>query len=427
MAIGPWERRQQSPFALDDDPLTGLSGRSALERDLLAAAGHGRIKLRGVGVVLAGMDRLNLINYRLGYEGGDEVLRETAARLARAVAGSGQLYRLGGDEFAVLVAGLRHPGDLRAAATSMLRAARHPLATGSGDTVSTSISIGLASVGWDGADRDLLREADLALHRAKDTGRDRLVVFDETIRAEADTALDAERRLRRGLREDQLRLFLQPIVDLGTGEQVASEGLVRIVDARGVVSMPDSFIEVAEDRGLVSEIDRWCIVRAAELLRRDLTPAVAVNISARSFERLDVPGRVAAALEERQVDPGRFHLEVTETAIAATGTGVVQALAALRGFGCQVSIDDFGTGYSSLAHLATYPADTVKIDRSFVAGLGRGSREDAVVQAIVTLGHAHGLLVVAEGVERQEQARQLLQMGCDLAQGWYFGRPADPG
>ena len=410
-----------------DDPLTALPGRVALERDLALATERGRRELHGVGIVVCGLDRLSLANYRLGHDGGDEVLRGTAARVARSVAGQGSLYRLGGDEFAVLVRCLRHPGDLRATATAMLRAVRQPLPTSSGDTVSTSISIGLASVGWDGAGRDLLREADLALHRAKDTGRDRLVVFDEKIRAGADSALAAERRLRHALRERQLRLFLQPIVDLGTGDQVASEGLIRIVDERGTVIMPDTFIGVAEDRGLVSEIDRWALVRAAELLARDAAPAVAVNVSARSFERLDVPGRVAAALGEREVAPRRLHLEVTETSLADSEAGVVQALAALREFGCQVSIDDFGTGWSSLALLASYPADTLKIDRSFVAGLGRGTREDAVVQAIVTVGHAHGLLVLAEGVERQEQARQLLGMGCDLAQGWYFGRPQDPG
>lgn len=414
------------------DGLTGLPGRDALERRVADAFGRARPDKHGVGVVLCGIDRFSTLNYRLGRDGGDEVLRQTGLRLARAVAGRGVLFRLGGDEFAVLVAALRHPGDLRALAAAMLREVRHPMSVLGLDpdhgteTVSTTISVGVASVGWDGAHRDLLREADLAQHRAKDTGRDRLVVFDEQIRAGADAALDSERRLRRALALGHMRMHLQPVVDLATGDHVCSEGLVRLVDGRGAVQLPGTFIGVAEDRGLVSEIDRWGIARAAELLAADAAPAVAVNLSARTFDRIDVVGRVAAALEERGVDPGRLHLEVTESSLALSGGAVVSALRSLRGYGCHVSIDDFGTGYSSLAHLAEYPADTLKIDTSFVAGLGRGAREDAVVQAAVDLGHSHGMLVVAEGVEREEQARMLLQMGCDRGQGWFFGRPVDP-
>ncbi len=345
---------------------------------------------------------------------------------------------------------LRHPGDLRAVAATMLREARRPLTVtrtwraeqsrawtapvgGGGpaepleeETVAATLSIGVASVGWDGASRDLVREADLAMHRAKDHGRDRVVVFDERIRAGADAVVVSERRLRRALADGQLRLFLQPIVDLGTGEQVGSEGLMRLVDGRGNVRLPSSFIDIAEDRGLVSEIDRWGIARATELLARDAALSIAVNLSARSFDRIDVAGRVAAALDERGIDPARLHLEVTESCLALSESAAVGALTSLREYGCHVSIDDFGTGYSSLAYLSTYPADALKIDRAFVAGLGRTAREDAVVQSVITLGHAHGMTVVAEGVERQEQARMLLQLGCDHAQGWYFGRPQDP-
>jgi diguanylate cyclase (GGDEF)-like protein len=410
----------------DRDELTDLPGRVTLERRMQDAFVRSRPDRHGVGLVLCGLDRLSMINYRLGRDGGDEVLRLTAARLNRAVVGRGALFRLGGDEFAVLVDELRHPGDLRAVAASMLRAVRPALAVANGETVATTVSLGVASVGWDGASRDLLREADLALHRAKDSGRDRVVVFDEAIRAGADEAVVAERRLRRALSEDQLRLYLQPIVDLGTGDHVASEGLVRLVDARGTVQLPAAFMQVAEDRGLISDIDRWGISRAAQLLAEDVAPAIAVNLSARTFDRIDVSGRVAAALEERGVDPSRLHLEVTESSLALSESSVAATLRALRGYGCHVSIDDFGTGYSSLAYLSTYPADALKVDRAFVQGLGRSTREDAVVQTVITLGHAHGMLVVAEGVERQEQARMLLQMGCDLAQGWYFGRPVDP-
>ncbi|WP_380166726.1 putative bifunctional diguanylate cyclase/phosphodiesterase [Jannaschia sp. R86511] len=432
----------------DGDELTGLPGRTTLERLLADALLRARPDKHGVGLVVCGVDRLSTINYRLGRDGGDDVLRQTALRLTRAVGPRGVLHRLGGDEFAVLVPELRHPGDLRAVAAAMLREARRPLrvltappapgrsgaALGGGgpvdplseETVTATLSIGVASVGWDGATRDLVREADLALHRAKDHGRDRLVVFDESIRAEADAALESERRLRRALAEEQLRLYLQPIVDLGTGECVGSEALVRLVDGRGSVRLPVSFIDIAEDRGLVSEIDRWAIARATDLLARDAAPAVAVNLSARSFDRIDVAGRVAAALEERAVDPARLHLEVTESSLALSESAAVATLRSLREYGCHVSIDDFGTGYSSLAYLSTYPADSLKIDRAFVAGLGRTTREDAVVQAVITLAHAHGMTVVAEGVERQEQARMLLQMGCDQAQGWYFGRPQDP-
>ncbi|MFC5380742.1 putative bifunctional diguanylate cyclase/phosphodiesterase [Aquipuribacter nitratireducens] len=408
------------------DPLTGLPGRGVLERRTADALQRGRSERRGVGLVVCGVDRLSTVNYRLGRDGGDEVLRLVAERLGRVVTGRGTLHRLAGDEFALLVEDLRHPGDLRSVAAGMLRAVRHPLTTGRGDMVATSVSLGVASVGWDGAERDLLREADLAMHRAKDAGRDRVVVFDERLRAHAESAAEAERRLRAALRDGELRLHLQPIVDLATGDQVASEGLVRLVDSHGAVTMPSDFISVAEDRGLVSEIDRWALARGVALLAADVVPAVTVNLSARTFDRIDVPGRVVAAVEERGVDPSRLHLEITESTLAASETTVVQALEQLRAFGCGIAVDDFGTGYSSLAHLAGYPADTLKIDRSFVQGLGRTTREDAVVQAVIAIAHAHDMLVVAEGVERQEQARQLLAMGCDRAQGWYFGRPVDP-
>jgi diguanylate cyclase (GGDEF)-like protein len=427
MDLGGLVVRPRRPQRREDrDPLTGLPGRPSLEHRMADALLRSRPDKHGVGIVLCGVDRFSTVNYRLGRDGGDEVLCLTAARLTRAVVGRGTLYRLGGDEFAVLVDELRHPGDLRAVAAAMLRAVRPPLSVAGGETVATTLSIGVASVGWDGASRDLLREADLALHRAKDTGRDRVVVFDETIRAGADHAVAAERRLRRALLDDQLRLYLQPIVDLGTGDQVGSEGLARLVDGRGSVQLPAAFMAVAEDRGLISDIDRWGISRAVRLLSQDAAPAIAVNLSARTFDRIDVTGRVAGALEESGVDPGRLHLEVTESSLALSESSVAASLRSLRDYGCHVSIDDFGTGYSSLSYLSTYPADALKIDRSFVHGLGRSGREDAIVQAVITLGHAHGMLVVAEGVERQEQARMLLHMGCDLAQGWYFGRPADP-
>ena len=412
------------------DPVTGLGNRTFLEQRLaagLAVAGPDH----PVGLLLLDLDRFKVVNDSLGHVAGDELLVAVGRRLQSLVPRNSVVCRIGGDEFAVLVDPAPGSAALLVIATTVRERLSEPFVLSDGASLVTTASVGVTGCSEPGRSVvDLYREADLALYQAKDAGRDMCAAFDDALRARADERITAERRLRTALAHDGVRLFLQPVVDLGSGEVVAAEGLARLEHPQDGLVQPADFISVAEDTGLVVEVDSRITELAVAHLARPDVPAqlrVAVNVSARTLDDPAYLQRLAAALDRHGVAADRVLVELTESSLLDATGRRAREVRRLKELGVRVGLDDFGTGYSALAYLDRFPLDFLKIDRSFVARLGTGDRADAVVSAIVTLAHAHGLVVTAEGVETAEQADALRRFGCDRGQGWLFGRPAPAG
>jgi diguanylate cyclase (GGDEF)-like protein/PAS domain S-box-containing protein len=414
------------------DPVTGLANRVAFERrftQLLADPS------RDITLILLDLDRFKLVNDSLGHQVGDLLLVEVARRLAAVVPGGSLTARMGGDEFVVVP----RPGmgwlEVRRLAQAIVESLRQPhVLPETGEMLVCPVSVGVTGthrrqVGSE----ELLSEADLALYQAKDSGRDRYVVYDDALRSRARGRHLAEQLLRSALERGWLTLRYQPIADLRTGRVVGAEALVRIDDPTGGgLVRPDAFIEVAEDTGLVVDLDCWVIETALTQLTawsarhrgRDL-PWLALNVSARSMEQPRVVRGLLDGLRRRGLPPRSIKVELTEHSFLSALPGGENALRELISSGVPVGIDDFGTGYSALAYLQRFDLDFMKIDRSFVAAVGELARADAVVTAIVGLAHAHGMQVTAEGIEKASQAVRLAEIGCDFAQGFYVGRPVE--
>ena len=419
------------------DELTGLANRSVVDGQLARALnrladGSGRL----VGLLLLDVDRFKLVNDTLGHPIGDDLIAELATRLRMVTAGWATAARLGGDEFLVLVEGARDVPDLEDIAVRVLTALRRPCTLDSGDTVLATSSLGIAFTRDPAATpSELLREADLALYEAKDAGRDRYAVYGKQLRARTVQRVETETRLREALRSGGLRVALQPVVDLRGETVVAAEALVRLVHLELGELPPADFIGVAEDTGLIVQVDTWVAREVIAMIADDqaavrrghpgrLPPRIAVNVSGRTIGHPGFVDGIRAALAEHGVPASRLLVELTESTLLDTSTGVVDAaLQELRALGIEVGVDDFGTGYSALAYLQNLPLSFLKVDMSFVRQLGTTPRADAVVAAIIALAHAHGLYVIAEGVETRAQADALRQIGCDHGQGWLYGRP----
>lgn len=414
------------------DELTGLTNRTLVDGQLAQsllrlAQAPGRL----VGLLLLDVDRFKLVNDTLGHPTGDRLLTEVASRLRAATAGQASAARLGGDEFLLLVEDAHDVTDLQRLALRVLEVMRRPWRLESGEPISTTSSVGIAFT-HDPATTaaELLREADLALYAAKDGGRDRYAVYGEQLRARTRHRMATESRLRTALASGGLRLALQPVVDLATERVQAAEALVRLVDPELGELSPADFIAVAEDTGLIVQVDTWVALSVIGMLADDpadgrgqVPERIAVNVSGRTIGQPGFVASIRSALALRAVPSHRLMVELTESTLLDTTSGVADALDQLTALGVQVGLDDFGTGYSALAYLHDLPLSFLKVDMSFVSQLGRSARADAVVAAIISLAHAHGLTVTAEGVETRAQADALRAMGCDQGQGWLYGRP----
>jgi diguanylate cyclase (GGDEF)-like protein/PAS domain S-box-containing protein len=410
------------------DALTGLPNR-ALFDDRLAQALRRRHRAdNGVAVVLVDLDDFKAVNDSLGHAAGDELLVECARRFDMMVRGSDTAARLGGDEFAVL---LEDNGDAEAAALEIAARLREALAAPvelEGRTVHVEASIGVAVVSQTAVTpADVVRNADIAMYKAKENGGSDLVVFRPEMLHAARERLDLREDLRHALERGELALHYQPVVGLGDRGVTCLEALLRWTHPDHGDISPARFIPVAEESGLIGGIGEWVLERACRDLGplRALIPGVrvAVNVSAVQLREPGFPERVAAILDDCGTEARDVVIELTES-VFADDEGVADALRRLRALGLALSVDDFGTGYSSLSYLRRLEVDSVKIDRSFVAGLGGEPRDAALVRSIIELGHALGLTMVAEGVEEAEQEAFLREAGCDLGQGWLFGRPA---
>ena len=411
------------------DTLTGLANRTLLNDRLDQALARLHRTGGAAALLLLDVDRFKTVNDSLGHQVGDALLVEIAHRVEAVSRADSTVARLGGDEFVVLVEGLPAPDAVHAAADRLLETLRRPYDLGpTAEALVATVSVGI-SVAHDATRTagDLYREADLALYRAKDSGRDQYALFDDELRARADRRMASETLLRKALAENLLVPVFQPIVDLTTGKVRAAEALARIQDGDRLV-LPADFIDVAEETGLIVEVDARMFERVAAegarlidagaLLRRLTT-----NVSARSLEDPRFVDRVAQALTWYGVPGSMIRVELTERSLLTTSPTVRDSLARVQELGIEVGLDDFGTGYSALAYLQSFSLQFLKIDRSFVSRLGSSARDDAIVSAVIDLAHAHDLVVIGEGVETAEQLAALRRMGCDRAQGYLMGRP----
>jgi diguanylate cyclase (GGDEF)-like protein/PAS domain S-box-containing protein len=409
------------------DALTGLPNRSLLLDRLTSSLA--RCRRGGVrpSVLFVDLDRFKLINDSLGHDVGDDVLVEVAQRLRGAVRVCDTVSRFGGDEFVVLC---EPPGDPEELARRLLDSLEQPFRIG-GEDYYLSASIGV-TVPDDAAAQaaDVIRDADTAMYRAKELGRGRLQRFDEPARTAAVTRAHTEHLLRGAAERGELRLFYQPIVDLRSTQIVGTEALLRWQHPQQGLIGPDGFMPTAEDSGLIVPIGEWVLDeafrQASVWAHGGATVDMAINVSARQLADDHLTAVLSQAIERHR---GPQHaalpitLEVTESALISDPEAVQDLLVRLQRLGAKLSMDDFGTGYSSLTNLRGLPFDSLKIDRSFVAGLGHSHEDTSIVRAIVSLAHTLGQQVIAEGVETELQLNLLRDIGCDLAQGYYIGRP----
>ncbi|HEY3059048.1 MAG TPA: EAL domain-containing protein [Chloroflexota bacterium] len=415
------------------DPLSGLPNRlhfvERVDRALAEVAPND-----AVAVLFLDLDNFKIVNDSLGHGSGDRLIVAVAERLRRCLdddpAGA-TIARLGGDEFTLL---MPHAGDGHAAielADCVLGELATPFLIDEHELfVSASIGIALSSSGPTRAS-DLLRAADVAMYRAKTSGRSQRVVYDGTMGRNAADRLELETELRRAIERNSLIVYYQPIVDLATGRVAELEALVRWDHPRRGFMSPAAFIPLAEETGLIVPLGRWVLEQACFQARQwqhdhpsDPPLTVSVNLSARQLQQPDLATSVREILQASGLDPSCLKLEITESVLMQDSDAA--RLASLAALGIHLAIDDFGTGYSSLAYLSRLPIDTLKIDRSFVSRLGHEPESDAVVRTIVALAHTLNLSVTAEGIEQPEQAARLRALGCHRGQGYFFARPAAP-
>jgi diguanylate cyclase (GGDEF)-like protein len=401
------------------DSLTGLPNR-ALFLDRLAHA----LARRGTGggevsVLFCDLDRFKTINDSLGHEAGDELLISVAQRVLGCLRGSDTAARLGGDEFVVLLEDVLSTGEAIAVADRITDAFRTPFSI-VGREVYVSASIGI--VRGHTAAEELLRNADVAMYRAKAEGSGRYAVFEPSMRAEVLERLELEADLRRAQERGELEVHYQPIVALVDGELAGFEALARWRHPRRGLVPPPAFIPVAEESDLIHDLGRFVLETACRQAAQWDARAITVNLSGRQLERADLVDQVAAALDDSGLEPNRLVLEITETVLMHDTEATIERLAALKRLGVRLAVDDFGTGYSSLRYLSRFPIDLLKMAKPFVDGVST-PQGAALARTIVDLGASLGLAIIAEGIEQGVQLAQLRRLGCQYGQGYLFARP----
>ncbi len=408
------------------DALTQLPNRELFVDRLGVALVQGQRHKRGVALLFIDLDDFKLVNDGLGHTVGDAVLRTLAQRLKNAVREADTVARFGGDEFTVLLPGEAEVENLTRIAGKLHDAIRRPINV-EGREFSLTASIGGTAFPRDGRDIEtLIRNADVAMYRAKELGRGQTEFYTSVMGARVHDQLEADARLRQAVACGALELHYQPVVSLRDGGIDGYEALVRWRDpVRGLVP-PDEFIPAAEAAmGAIHEVGAWVLRTVCHDLANlpggsSVPPRVAVNLSARQFHTGDIVEQVRLALEQGGVAPSRLELEITESVALRGRDSTEKALRGLKALGLRIAIDDFGTGYSSLSYLRRFPIDILKVDRSFVQDAIANPEAAGITRTVIGIGHQLGLRVVAEGVETGEQVRLLRLMGCDAAQGYFF-------
>jgi diguanylate cyclase (GGDEF)-like protein len=430
-AIAERERDAQNALtyqALHDD-LTGLPNRALFVERLHSAAESARERDTSVAVMFIDLDRFKLINDGIDHAAGDAVLRTTAARLAAILRTHDTVARFGGDEFVVL-AEVRDETEALILAGRLREQINGPMVIG-GRELSVTASIGVVLGRRQIDPTALVRDADAAMYRAKDAGRDRVEIFSENVRTRARDRLDMERELRAAIGSDQIRLMYQPIVDLHNRQLIGFEALVRWHHPERGLLLPARFVPLAEESDLIVALDMWVLNEAVRQAANwkaanpgnDFT--MWINMSAGLFHRAEPAAAVRKALSEAGLQPGSLGVEITESLFMSGTTRIGAAVRDLKKVGVSIAIDDFGTGFSSLGYLKRFPVDVLKIDMSFVRGIG-SEPETSLVTACLALAASLGIDTVAEGVETAEHEAWLRNAGCAHGQGFGFSRPLEP-
>jgi diguanylate cyclase (GGDEF)-like protein len=411
------------------DPLTLLANRSLFRDRVEHAVAVSRRNGRGVAVMFVDLDNFKRINDSLGHAQGDRVLHKSAQRLVKSTRTGDTVARLGGDEFAVLLENLMSKEQVIEIAARIVESLQESLDLPGAD-MRVAASVGVAFATPDDGVEELMRNADVAMYSAKSQGKARFIVYEPAMQRAASRRQELESEIQTALNESQFLLHYQPIVELHSGYLLGVEALVRWRHPdRGLIG-PSEFISVTEETGQIVTLGRWVLAQACREVRvwqarlpEGRQVRVGVNVSAVQLSKSDICADVKKALALSEIDPGCLVIELTESVLMQNSEDVLATLTQLKKLGVRIAIDDFGTGYSSLSYLHRFPIDILKIDRTFVEQLGNIQEGAGLARAIITLGDTLGLEVVAEGIELEQQQRELIELGCVAGQGYYYSRP----
>lgn len=413
------------------DTLTNLPNRSLLNDHLDRALAYVKRHQQKLALFLLDLDNFKIVNDTLGHSAGDRLLEEVAARLLQCVRKYDIVARLGGDEFVILMSGIQDDHDILSIAEKVVSIFSQPFQIMEHEMFLT-VSIGIAVAPENGETSELLlMNADTAMYHVKGNGKNGYEFFKEEMNIRISERLATETRLRRALERNEFCLYYQPKIDLATGTVVGMEALIRWIPEKDAVIPPLEFIPLLEETGLIVPVGEWVLREACRQNRvwhlagfDDLV--VSTNMSARQFYHVNLPEVVAQILRETPLEPKYLKIELTESIVMQDIDVAIGILKSLKEMGVSISIDDFGTGYSSLAYLKRFPVDELKIDRSFVNGLGTDENDSTIVNTIISMAHSMRLKVVAEGVETAQQLELLRERSCEEVQGFYFSRPLTP-
>jgi diguanylate cyclase (GGDEF)-like protein len=421
-------RQKELVFLATHDALTGLPNRTLILDRIEQTLTRARLKQEPVAVLFVDLDNFKAINDSLGHNVGDELLCAVAARLDGVIRETDALGRLGGDEFVVVADGLSLAAGPELIAERLLEAFKEPFnLSGAEDTrVFVKASIGIATGGRSSAE-ELLRDADIAMYRAKWGGKNRYLVFESGMQDEVQSRMEIEMDLQGALEDGEFFLVYQPTFDLQKMSPTGVEALIRWRrPGRGVVQ-PEEFIPLLEETGMIVEVGAWVLKEAcaqgAKWREAGYPLNIAVNVSGLQLDTDDLLDHVDEALSSSGLDPSMLTIEITETTLMSNAEDTARRLASLKDLGIRIAVDDFGTGYSSLAHLRQFPVDVLKIDRSFISQLAEGCEGEILLHTLVQLGKALSIETTAEGIERPQDLSLIKSEECDNGQGFLFTRP----
>jgi diguanylate cyclase (GGDEF)-like protein len=427
--ISPIKKTQQKlDFLAHHDPLTELPNRLLLNDRMQHAIDHASREKKGVAVMFLDLDRFKNINDSLGHPVGDSLLQEVATRLRSTLREVDSISRQGGDEFVMVLEDIENPDSVVATARKILQLFEYPFMVSGREMIITA-SLGISLYPEDGDDvTTLIRNADAAMYRAKENGRNRFWFYTEDITRHAALRVDMEQALRDTVNHGELVLHYQPQIDLKTLQVVGVEALLRWDRPGHGLVMPDTFIPLAEETGVIDAIGEWVIYSACRQMKHwqergaQLT-RMAINISPVQISHGNLVAVIEAALNATGLAPEHLELEVTEAIFLRDTDKAARVLRELDEFGVRLALDDFGTGFSSLSYLKNFHFDRLKIDRSFIQEALDKSSDRSIANSVIALGHSLGMVVVAEGIEVEEQLSWLQEKGCDEGQGYFFSKP----